>query len=251
MSTFGILLMLLFILIFGVQIFLYCVDIDMPRLSEFMTLALYLILTAELITAIFEFPAKLIDIIVYISMGYKAIAVGCGIVILCILVFIFVMLYPKINWQKILTSSPVKYVTMGMIIILLMVYTEIFNGVYSFSSIDEYFTFKSEFSQYDNHFWPTKYIEGTQDYQGNEITTYSVYPWDVDIPSGRQLAYKVITFYDEDETDGQRKLFYFPFTYRLFAGVEPMAIDRQPGLAPLADDADNTDDADVSDSDVQ
>lgn len=245
MSTFGVLLMLLFIIIFGVQIFLYCVDIDMPRLSECMTLALYLILTAELIMAIFELPAKLIDGIVYISMGYKVIAIGCGVVILCILVFVFIMLYPKINWQSILTSSPVKYVTMGSIIIVLMVYTELFNGIYSFSSIDEYFTFKSEFSQYDNHFWPTKYIEGTQDYLGNKITTYSVYPWDVDIPSGHQFAYKVITFYDEDENNGERRLFYFPFTYRLFAGVEPAAIDRQPGLAPSADSAD------VSDSDIQ
>ncbi len=246
MSTFGVLLMLLFIIIFGVQIFLYCVDIDMPRLSGCMTLALYLILISELIIAIFEFPAKLIDGIVYISMGYKAIAVGCGVVIFFILAFVFIMLYPKINWQKVLTSSPVKYVVMGGMIILLMVYTEIFNGIYSFSSIDEYFTFKSEFSQYDNHFWPTKYIQGTQDYQGEEITTYSVYPWDVDIPSGHQFVYKVITFYDEDENDGStRKLFYFPFTYRLFAGVEPAAIDEPAGLTPLVSDSD------VSDSDTE
>lgn len=245
MSTFGVLLMLLFIIIFGVQIFLYCVDIDMPRLSGCMTLALYLILIAELLMTIFELPATLIDGIVYISMGYKAIAVGCGIVIFCILTFVFVMLYPKINWQSVLASSPVKYVIMGAAIVLLMVYTEIFNGIYSFSSIDEYFTYKNEFSQYDNHFWPTKYIQGTQEYQGDEITTYSVYPWDVDIPSGHQFVYKVTTFYQEDEESGKRRLFYFPFTYRLFAGTEPVAIDQQAGLAPLVSDSD------VSDSDTE
>ncbi len=249
MSTFGILLMILFIIIFGVQIFLYCVDIDMPRLSGFMTLALYLILVAELILALFEFPAKLIDNIVYISMGYKAIAVGCGIVIFCVLTFIFIMLYPKINWQKRLTSSPVKYVVMGFIIVLLMVYTEIFNGFYSFNTMDAFFIFKSEFSQYDNNFWPTKYIQGSQNYQGKPITTYSVYPWDVDIPAGHQFAYKVTTFYKEDENDGNKyKLFYFPFTYKLYAGVEPVAIDDLPGLKPLVSDSDVESD-NVSESD--
>lgn len=226
MSTFGILLMLLFIIIFGVQIFLYCVDIDMPRLSSAMTLIMYLMLITELIIALFEFPAKLIDGIVYISMGYKFVTVCCGVIIFIILTFIFIMLYPKINWQKLLTSNPVKYVITGFCIILLMIYTEIFNGCYSFRSLNDYFTFKNEFSQYDDHFWPTKYIEGSEDQGQETVTTYSIYPWDVSLPSGKQFVYKTVTFYATDEQDNEYKLFYYPFTYKVYAGVTAVPIDE-------------------------
>ncbi len=228
MSTFGILVMLIFMLIFGVQIFLYCIDVDMPRLSGLMTLTLYLLLIAELVLALFEFPAKLIDGIVYISMGHSSLATGCGIVVACLLVFAFVMLYPKINWQKIMTSSPIKYIVLGVLITGLMAYTEVFNGSYSFLSLDEYFEFKESFSQYDNHFWPTKYIRDTEDSGDKIVVTYSVYPWDVSLTSGNQFAYKVITFYQEDESDGEYKLFYYPFTYNLYIGVDAVAIDYDP-----------------------
>lgn len=231
MSTFSILLLLLFLIIFGVQIFLYCVEIDLPRISKFMTLMLFLILISEIILATFEIPAKLIDLIVLISMGKKAIAIGCGIVIFIILMFIFIMIFPKINWQRIMSSTPVKYVTVGTIIILLMVYTELFNGCYSFKSMRDYFEFRSEFSQYDNRFWPTKFIENTEDKGQEIVTTYSVYPWDVTIPDGRQFAYKVITFYSTDNDENNHKLYYYPFTYRLYAGVTAL---------PVEHDAENT-----------
>lgn len=240
-STFGILLLLLFLIIFGVQIFLYCVEIDMPKVSGFMTLLLFFMLITEIILAIFELPAMLIDGIVFISMGRKAVAIGCGIVIFIILTFIFIMIYPKINWQRIMSSNPIKYVVTGALIIILMVYTELFNGCYSFQSMSDYFEFKSEFSQYDNHFWPTKFIENTENKGQEVMTTYSIYPWDVEIPDGRQFAYKVITFYSSDEDGNNYRLYYYPFTYKLYAGVTALPIEH--------DTNDTVSNSDVSASD--
>ncbi len=224
MSTFSLLLLLLFLLVFGIRIFMYCVNIDMPRVSDIMTLLLLLMILAEIILAIFEFPAIVIDGIVFISMGNKAIAVGCGIVILIVTVFVFIMIYPKIPWLRLLSFSPLKYAVIGFILIPLVIYTELFNGSYSFDNMEEYNDFKQNFSQYDRHFWPTKFIKHTEDNGRDFIVTYSVYPWDVEIPDGKQFAYKVITFYSTDEY--KQILNYYPFTYKLYAGVNSLPIEH-------------------------
>ena len=97
MSTFNLLIILLFILLFGARLFMYCVNIDMPLVSEIITLVMMLMLLSEFIIAVFEFPAVIIDGILYICMGNKAIAIGCGVVIFIVFVFIFIIIYPKIN----------------------------------------------------------------------------------------------------------------------------------------------------------
>lgn len=217
MSTFNLLIIMLFILLFGARLFMYCVNIEMPRVSEIMTLTLMLMLLSELVLAIFEFPAMIIDGIIYICMGNKAIAIGCGVVILIVFVFIFIIIYPKIKWKRILSFSPLKYAIIGFLLIIATFYTELFNGSYSFRDLSEFNEFKEEFSQYDNHFWPTKYIRDIEDNGSEILTKTSIYPWDVSISDGNQFAYKVVAFYYYDP----HQMYYYPFTYNTYAGVDP------------------------------
>ena len=196
---------------------MYCVNIDLPLVSEIITLVLMLMVISEIILAIFEFPAALIDGILFVCMGNKAIAIGCGVVILIVFVFVFIIIYPKINWHKIFSFSPIKYAIIGFLLIIATIYTELFNGSYSFKDLSDFNEFKNEFSQYDDHFWPTKYIREVEDNGREIITKTSVYPWDVSISDGKQFAYKVTTFYYYDP----HELYYYPFTYNTYAGVDP------------------------------
>lgn len=235
MSTFSLLLMLLFLIVFGIQFFMYFVNIDMPRFSGFLTLLLLLMVIMEIIIAAFELPAALIDGMVLICMGNRMIFVCCAAAVLLVLLFIAVKLLPKINWKKALTFTPIKYVVLGALVILLSIYTELFNGSYSFDSMEQYNAFKQEFAKYDRHFWPTKFIRGSN---GVEHTTvYSIYPWDVEITDGRQVAYKVVTFYADDDSEYEYgTLCYYPFTYNLYAGASPMPVEYEKS-APAQDAA--------------
>ena len=236
MSTFSLLLMLLFLIVFGVQFFMYFVNMEMPRFSRFLTLLLILMLIAEIIISSFELPAKLIDLIVLISMGNKTIVICCAAVIFTVLLFILVKLLPKFKWKKILKFTPVKYVIMGFLVIVLAIYTELFNGCYSFDSLNEYNDFKQNFAKYDRRFWPTKYIKSIEDNGQEKVTTYSIYPWDVEITDGRQFAYKVVTFYGVDSYGDSRYFYYYPFTYNLYAGVSstPVEYEKSEGTASPA-----------------
>ena len=89
---------------------------------------------------------------------------------------------------------------------------------------DEYNEFKQEFSQYDNHFWPTKYIREIEDNGREILNKTSVYPWDVTISDGKQFAYKVVTYYDESELTKKPILYYYPFTYNTYAGIDPKPV---------------------------
>lgn len=242
MSTFNLLIILLFILLFGARLFMYCVNIEMKRVSEIITLILMLMVISEIILAIFEFPAALIDGILFVCMGNKAIAIGCGIVILIVFVFIFIIIYPKIKWSRILSFSPIKYAIIGFLLILTTIYTELFNGSYSFKNLSEYNEFKAEFSQYDAHFWPTKYIREVDDNGRDILTKTSVYPWDVSISDGKQFAYKVVTFYNDSELSDKPTLYYYPFTYNTYAGVDPKPVLKSDAVS-------SSDLVQVSDSD--
>jgi len=226
MSTFNLLIILFMILLFGIRLFMYCVDIEMPVISNIITLAIMLMLMSEFIIAVFELPAVVIDGIILICMGNKVIAIGCGIVIAIVFLFIFIIIYPKINWKKLLSFSPIKYAILGFLLIGTVIYTELFNGSYSFRNMDEYNEFKKEFSVYDNHFWPTKFIRETVD-DGREIITKTyIYPWDVSLQGGKQFAYKVETEYDESDITKQPVLYYYPFTYYTYDRTDkPRPID--------------------------
>lgn len=242
MSTFNLLVILLFILLFGAAIFIYCVNIEWPVVSCGITLTILLLLIMEIIIALFEFPAAVIDGIIFISMGNEVIAIGCGIVIFIVLLFIFIIFYPKIKWGKMLAFSPLKYAIMGLLLIGALIYTELFNGSYSFRDLTEFNEFKQTFAPYDNHFWPTKFIREIDDNGREIITKTSVYPWDVNTSDGKQFAYKVVTYYNDADDSRQPMMYYYPFTYNTYAGI-----DAVPLLLPGAD-ADGFDEA-VSDSD--
>lgn len=227
MSTFSLLLMLLFLILFGIQFFMYFVNIEMPRFSGFLTLLLILMVIVEILLAVFEWPAALIDLIVLICMGNKTIALFCAIVIFTVVLFFLVVFLPKLKWQKILRFTPMKYVLLGFVVIALAIYTELFNGSYSFHDMNEYRTFKQSFAKYDRHFWPTKFIKKTEDNGRRILTTYSVYPWDVEIDDGKQLAYKVITFYSTDDDI----FYYYPFTYDLYNGPTPLPVEHETSSA--------------------
>ena len=49
MSTFNLLIILLLILLFGIRFFMYCVDIEMPRISGIITLVILLMLFRRII----------------------------------------------------------------------------------------------------------------------------------------------------------------------------------------------------------
>lgn len=250
MSTFSLLLMLLFLIVFGIQFFMYFVNIEMPRFSGFLTLLLLLMLVMEVIITTFELPAKLIDGIVYITMGNRTIALCFGAVIFTVLLFIFVKIFPKIKWKKVLAFTPIKYVVLGGLVIALSIYTELFNGSYSFDSMEEYNDFKQNFAKYDIHFWPTKFIKRVEDNGQETMTTYSVYPWDVEITDGRQFVYKVVTFYAADGYGDSSAFYYYPFTYNLYAGVSSAPVEyEKTAAAANTDNTDNTDSA-VSESDI-
>lgn len=231
MSTFSLSLMLLFLIVFGIQFFMYFVNIEMPRFSGFLTLVLLLMLTAEVMIAVFELPAKLIDIIIYVSMGNRMITLCFGVAVSMVLLFIIVKIFLKIHWKNVLTFTPLKYVVLGGLVIMLSIYTELFNGSYSFDSMKEYNAFKQNFAKYDEHFWPTKYIKDTGQSSRRRQITYSIYPWDVEITDGRQFVYKVVTFYatDDDEENNIKSgdFCYYPFTYHLYTGVSPMPVEYE------------------------
>ena len=223
LSTFSLLLLLLFLIVFGWQFFMYCVNMEMPRLSRFLTLLLILMAVSEVLLATFELPATLIDLVILICMGNQTIALCCWVVIFTIILFFMVVFLPKLKWDRILRFHPIKYALLGTLIISLTVYTELFNGCYSFKDWQEYSSFKQSFAQYDRHFWPTKFIKKTQDNGRRILTTYSVYPWDVQIDDGRQFAYKVVTFYSTDDDI----FYYYPFTYNLYAGSDSLPVEHQ------------------------
>lgn len=247
MSTFSLSLMVLFLIVFFLQFFMYFVNIEMPRFSGFLTVLLLLMLVLEVNIALFELPAKVMDGIVYISMGKRTIALCFGAVAFTVLLFIFVKLFPKIPWKSLLTFTPLKYVVLGGLVITLAIYTELFNGSYSFDSLKEYNTFKQNFAQYDRHFWPTKYIKTVGKTNRSRQTTYSVYPWDVEITDGKQFVYKVVTFYatDDDEEHNIKSgdFCYYPFTYNLYVGAVPSPVEYEKTEEPEPEQT-------VSDSDT-
>ena len=65
---------------------------------------------------------------------------------------------------------------------------------------------------------------------------------EVTISDGKQFAYKVVTFYDESELSSQPILYYYPFTYNTYAGVDPRPVQGSDAVS-------STDPDSVSDSD--
>ena len=251
MSTFGLLVVLTFMLATGGLVALmYGGNTDLA-LSKILMFILQLLISLEFVLALYEYPCYIVDGIIFICMGEPMLAwIMLGIMGL-IIVFALAMILPRINWRKSLTASPGKLIFCGLLLMTLLAYTELFNGIYSFESYEQFREVRDRYEQYDNRFLPTKYILHSDELNGEEV---ALYPFDVTTAAGEQpMIYKGETFLKVYE-DGSTELFYYPFTYRLYEGAEPVSFEAAPTPAPSvsASDVSGTDvsGTDASGSDV-
>lgn len=248
MSTFSLLVILIFMLSTGGLVALmYGGNTDLA-LSKILMFVLQLLVAAEFVLAIYEYPCYVVDGIIYICMGEPTLAwIMLGIFGL-IIVFVLAMILPRINWRKSLTVSPAKLIFTGLLLMMLLAYTELLNGVYSFESYEQFAETKARYEEYDDRLLPTKYIRHESEEHGEQI---ALYPFDVTTAAGEQpVIYKVETFAVTNE-DGSTELFYYPFTYRLYEGSDPVSFDAipQPSAPPAASGSDASG-SDVSGTDV-
>lgn len=245
MSTFGLLVVILFMLATGGLVALiYGGNTDLV-FSKILMFVLQFLIAAEIILALYEYPCYLVDGIVFICMGEPMLAwIMLGIFAL-IIVFTAAMILPRINWRKSLNASPAKLIFTGLLLMCLLAYTELFNGIYSFDSYEQYQEVRERYEEYDNRFFPTKFIRHSDELNGEEI---ALYPFDVTTAAGKQpLIYKGETFLVTYE-DGSSELFFYPFTYKLYEGAEPVSFGYEPPVEVIPDTI--VSDGDISGSDV-
>lgn len=256
MSAFGLLVILIFLLATGgLAALIYGGNTDLV-LSKILMFLLHLLIAMEFVLALYEYPCYVVDGIIFVCMGEPMLAWIMLGIMGAIILFALAMILPRINWRKSLTVSPAKLIFCGLLLMTLLAYTELFNGVYSFDSYDQFVEVRARYEEYDNRFLPTKYIRHTDEEHGEEI---ALYPFDVTTASGEQpFIYKGETFLEIYE-DGSTELFYYPFTYRLYEGAEPVSFEGAPQPPdnidqPVASGSDvsasDVSDTDVSPSDV-
>ena len=248
MSTFGLLVILIFMLATGGLVALmYGGNTDLA-LSKILMFVLQLLIAAEFVLAIYEYPCYVVDGIIFVCMGEPTLAwIMLGIFGLIIL-FVLAMILPRINWRKSLTVSPVKLIFTGLLLVMLLAYTELLNGVYSFDSYQQFQETKARYEEYDDRLLPTKYIRHESEEHGEQI---ALYPFDVTTAAGEQpVVYKAETFLALNEY-GVPELYYYPFTYRLYEGADPVSFEAVPAPpAPPAVSDSTLSGSDVSGSDI-
>jgi|GEM_PF-1864121 len=245
MSTFGLLVLLMFVIVTGVLVaLLYGGNTDLP-ISRVLMLVLQLLIVGEFALAFYEFPCYVVDGIIFICMGQENLAwIMLGVFAL-IIAFVIAMIVPRLNWSKSLDVTPVRLIFAGIVLMLLLSYTELLNGVYSFDSYEQFTEVRQRYEQYDDRVLPTKYIRHVDD-EGVEMI--ALYPFDVTTSAGElPVIYKGETFMAIHES-GVPELYYYPFTYRLFEGSEPVSFNALP--APPAVSEGNASGSDVSGGDV-
>ncbi len=245
MSTFGLLVMLGFVVATGGLVALIYSGNTEMSLSKILMLVLQLLVAAEFVLAIYEYPCYAVDGIIFVCMGEPKLAwIMLGILGL-IIVFVLAMILPRINWSKSLTVSPGKLIFTGLLLMLMLAYTELFNGIYSFESYDQYIETRQRYEEFDDRFFPTKFIRHTSEDDDEQI---ALYPFDVTTAAGElPVIYKGETFMVTHE-DGTTELFYYPFTYRLYEGADPVSFFALPP-EPVVSSGDVSD-SDTSGSDV-
>ncbi len=243
MSTFGLIATIVSLVCMGGSIMLYYADSHRVKLARFLMFWLYMVIFAEFILAIFEFPAVIFDGIIFISMGMENIANIMIIIVLVIFAFGLFFLIPKIKWKIFLRTTPIKLILCGVLILGLLIYTEAYNGKYSFENSEDYYSVKQMYEKYDEGFWPVKLIE-TDEAEADGTKRISVYPFDATTANGKQpIAYKVTIFRRFE--NGDYVLYYYPFTYKTY--VEGIAYSMDEYIEP---ETDEVSDSDVSGSDL-
>ncbi len=222
MSVFGVILLLAFLAIIGGLVALeYSGNSDLA-LSKVLLVLLRLLIVAEACIALYEFPCYVVDGIVFISMGKDFLAKIMFAIVGGIVLFILGVILPRIKWKKHLEATQGRIIALGIVLLCLFGYNEIFNGAYSFDSMEEFNSVKQSYSEFDNHFWPTKYIKHHSSM--NDQDEIGVYPFDMTLLDGTKVKiYKGETF-RVDNADGTYELFYYPFTWKLYEGSNAESI---------------------------
>lgn len=225
---------LLFLLLTGgLVLFEYNGDSDHP-VPRGMMLMMYLLVFLEVIAITFEYPAYVFDGIIFASMGFRWLANVMLAIFGMIILFIIFLICTRINgrkWHRFLTPTPLKLIATGVILIALLAGTELWNGAYSFDSIDEFNEVKTAMEPYDNHFFPTKYVKHHNKIYDQECI--AVYPFDVTLPSGKQpIAYKVDIYMTEFE-DGTEEMYFYPFNWKQYEPVDPVSFDDLEYVPPV------------------
>lgn len=224
MSLIGILSFVLFCSVMGGLVALYYNDKEKIGAAGLLVALLYLLVFIQLVFALFEFPAVLIDSVVFISMGHQWLAQVIFALILLIITFVFGVPLSKVrlaSWKKFFSAHPAKLIVLGVLFMSLLCYTELFNGFYSFESLEAFSNAKDRYEEYDSGIWPTKYIYHYNEEE--ELEMIALYPFDVTTASGKQdFIYKGETFAAPDE-NGEEQLWFHPFTWKLYEGSEPVS----------------------------
>ena len=248
MSTFGWIVIIAFMLLTGGAVMMYVGDNKELAISKLMMFFMIALVVAEGVLAIIEFPLYVVDGIVFISMGEEKLAYIMFIIYAIIILFILFFIIPKIRWSSLLTVSPVKLVVIGVMLISLLAYTELYNGAYSFDSGKEYTQVKAKYAKYDEHFFPTKILKL------KEGGHYSVYPFDVECAAGKlDFVYRAeiaeMTVTDEDGNVIDSQMYFYPFTYKAYEDSEPVAF-TDPTYDPTPEEVTKTD-VSASDADTE
>ena len=230
MSTFGLIMTLMFLLLMGGLVMLtYNGDGDIG-IAKAMMAVLYVLVFVELVLMFLEYPIYVVDGIVFACMGYKWLANVMFGIVGAILLFIIYIVCSRIKWRKFLEGSAVKLIVTGVLFIVLLAGTELWNGAYSFDSMEEFKQVKETMEPYDNHFFPTKYIKHENVMYKQECV--AVYPFDVTTAAGKQpIVYKADIFEMEFE-DGTTSLYYYPFTWKRYDMVDPVDFEDATYVPP-------------------
>ena len=236
MSIFGLLSLLVFLMVLGGLIALYySSNLDLG-LAKAVFVIQRLLVCSQVLIAIYEFPCYVVDGIVFISMGKEQLAQIMFAIAGLIVLFVTGLMLPKIKWKKHVTPTLPKIIALGAVFICIFAYNELFAGVYSFDSLAEYNETREQYEEYDDRFWPTKYIQHYSALRDQECI--ALYPFDVTLADGTEVnIYKGETFRVENE-DGTYELFYYPFTWKLYEGAE--AVSFGGASQPVVSDSDLT-----------
>lgn len=246
MSTFGLIVTIVSLVCMGGSIMLYYVDSHRVKLARFLIFLLYMAIFLEFILAIFEFPALIFDGIIFISMGMENIANIMIIIVLVAFAFLLFFLIPKIRWKSFLRTTPVKLVICGVLLLCLLIYTEAYNGKYSFENGDDFYSVRQMYEEYDEGFWPVKLIE-TDEAEPDGTKRISVYPFDATTGSGKQdIAYRVTVFRRFE--NGDYVLYYYPFTYKTYVDGVAYSMDEDLNILIVSDS--DMSGSDMSETDV-
>lgn len=247
MSGFGLLILIFFLLLTGGLVMLYWNRNEDIGLARSLMLVLVILTVTEVFMAVAEFPLRAIDGIVFVSLGSETLAYVMFFVCALVVGFVLAMILPRIKWKKALTPTPAKLIVVGAVLLCGMVYTELFNGQYSFDSAAEFSDARIMYSKYDTHFFPTKYIKKETD----KGLLFSVYPFDAKSAAGKlDFIYRGEILIMK-ESNGKLHMYFYPFTYKVYEGVDPVDFNDKNYTKDLPDisESDVPADADtVSDS---